>query len=192
MEGLDDGAEDELVVLLGGLDGVVLGALDVAELAVGLGALVGLDVDAGVVGTGEELVVGVGVVAEVCDVAVWVADRGCGVRLELVPTDAAGGVPGLWPPLRNTSTRAVASAAITATDRTPATSPAPSAPRLPSGGPPTPIRSCVRSPGSPIRAVGWSPVVGMTRVGPGAGMGRGGSTAVAGSTSGWGKTAIPS
>jgi len=134
VEGLDDGGGvEELGLLLGVLDGVVLGVLDVAELVVGLGTLVVLDGAAGVVGTGEEVVVGLGVVAEVCDEEAGVFERVSGVWLDVVPTDAAGGEPGLWPPLRSTSTRAVASAAITATDNSPATSPAPPAPRRPSG-----------------------------------------------------------
>ena len=62
-------------------------------LVVVLGALVVVDVEAGVVGTGVELVVGVGVV--VSEEVVGLTERVSGDWLVLVPTEAVGGVPGL-------------------------------------------------------------------------------------------------
>jgi hypothetical protein len=192
VDGLDDGGADELALLLGGLDGVVLGGVEAVVLVDVLGALVLCVVETGVVGVGKEVVVGVGTVAEVCVWDVTLFERVSGDVLALVPTEAVGGGLGLWLPLRSTRIRAVAKAAITATESSPATSPAPPAPlREPCGGSPTPMRSAVRSPvrssiGS-IRAVGRSAEVLNSSVGSGDGPG-----VVSGSLSGCGKTAMPS
>lgn len=186
VDGLDVGGADELDVLLGVVGCDVLGVVETVVLAVVLGALVVVEVEAGVVGAGAELVVGVGTLADVCDVLVRLTERVSGVWLVLVPTDAAGGEPGLWLPLCSTRTSAVASAAMTATDSTPATSPAPPLPRAPRGGSPTPTRSGVRSPTGSITDVARSADVSRS-VGSGAGPG-----VSSGSASGSAKTAIPS
>jgi len=196
-----------LVLLLGGVDGAELDVVGAVELdSVVLGGLEGvLDVASGVVAVGSVLdgcEDGVEVVG-LCAVVVSPPDRTNGDGLVVVTpvTDAAGGEPGFFPLLCSTRTRAVVRAASTATARIPTAQPALLPPCHSSGGCPIPTRSVVGPPGSvgspsadrPIHSVGRSGTDGITSVASGGGGGvEAGSSAVAASASGCGKTAMPS